>query len=114
MSRRRSQDPSSVDPPSGNDTPAPPHPGPAREAPADPLLFVPESVGAVAPAVIATSADSLIIERHLGSGSFASVLLCRKRSSGHRCAVKRIVLSRLSEEERLEAMNEATLLDRLL
>ena len=66
------------------------------------------------PAVDATTAKSLVVERQLGSGSYGTVVLCREAKTGNRCAVKRIALIPMSDTERVEAMNEATLLSTIV
>ena len=42
------------------------------------------------------------------------MVLCREAKTGNRCAVKRIALIPMSDTERVEAMNEATLLSTIV
>ena len=51
--------------------------------------------------------------RKLGQGTYGSVFLCRQKSSGRQCVMKRLQLNALNEKERRSAIQEANLLRQL-
>ena len=51
--------------------------------------------------------------RKLGQGTYGSVFLCRQKSSGRQCVMKRMQLNSLNDKERHAALQEAQLLQQL-
>ena len=56
-----------------------------------------------------TEMDKYEMLRKLGQGTYGTVFLCRHRSSGRQCVMKRLQLNSLNERERRAALQEASL-----
>ena len=50
--------------------------------------------------------------KKLGQGTYGLVFLCREKSSGKQCVLKRMQLTTLNERERRSALQEAQLLNK--
>ena len=64
--------------------------------------------------VEAYKAGKLVELKPLGSGSFGSVMMVEDRTTGSRCALKRIDMRQLSQRKRAQALAEADMMRQLV